>query len=742
MNVPPIRLVLPSVLLPCWRPAVLAAMLAAVALPAAASPNAGMVLTLESLRADLLAENPYQGEAGAQRLRARLAAQPASTPAHSRLRLLFDLGVAELFLGNEETAIEHLAAADDLAASANVPADFRDTVSMRLALAYLRLGETQNCCLRHTPDSCLLPIREGGVHVKQEGSRNAIDKLRHLFDRSSPGTRTQLGARWLLNIAYMTIGEYPHGVPKQYLIPPTAFESDEEFPRFANIASGLGLDTFSLSGGALGEDFDGDGFLDLMVSTSDMAGQLRFLRNQGDGRFVDLTESAQLTGIVGGLNLVQADYDNDGNVDALVLRGGWFAEVGQHPNSLLRNRGDLTFRDVTASAGMGAEHFPTQTGAWSDYDNDGDVDVYIGNESTDWQISPSQLFRNEGDGTFTDIAAAAGVVNDRFTKAVVWGDYDEDGYSDLYVSNLGSANRLYHNGGDGGFADVAPELDVAGPTESFPSWFWDFDNDGHLDLFVASYEAGIADVAESYLGIPFRAELSRLYRGDGRGGFTDVARRVHLIKPAKTMGANFGDLDNDGYLDFYLGTGDTDYLELMPNLMYRNVAGERFVDITTAGGFGHLQKGHGVVFADFDNDGDQDVFAQMGGSYLGDGFPDSFYENPGFGAHWIAVKLIGVQSNRAAIGARIRVDVSEGGAERTIYKHVNSGGSFGANPLRQTIGLGEAARVERLEISWPGVGATQTFTDVPVDVFLEIEEGKPDYEILPLGSVRLSATSP
>lgn len=189
------------------------------------------------------------------------------------------------------------------------------------------------------------------------------------------------------------------------------------------------------------------------------------------------------------------------------------------------------------------------------------------------------------------------------------------------------------------------------------------------------------------------------------------------------MGANFGDLDNDGFLDFYLGTGYPPYFALMPNLMYRNRAGESFADVTTAGGFGNLQKGHAVVFADLDRDGDQDVFAQMGGALAGDRFHNSLYQNPGFGNRWVNVELTGVRSNRSAIGARIRVQVLEEGKSRSIYKHVNSGGSFGANSLEQTIGLGKAERIELLEVYWPTSDVTQTFRDVPMDRSLHVLEG-------------------
>src|SRR5690606_22178351 len=246
------------------------------------------------------------------------------------------------------------------------------------------------------------------------------------------------------------------------------------------------------------------------------------------------------------------------------------------------------------------------------FDNDGDVDLYIGNESSSSVLAPSQLFRNNGDETFTDIAEEAGVTNNRFAKAVVAGDYDQAGLTDIYVSNLDDDNRLYRNNGDGTFTDVASELNVTGPRQSFPAWFWDYDNDGVLDLYVSAYWISSGHLALQAAGVPASAvEFQRLYRGNGTGGFEDVSAAVGLHELNAPMGANFGDLDNDGYLDFYLGTGRPDYWELMPNVMYRNRRGTGFSDVTTSGGFGHLQKGHGIAFADLDRDGDQDIFSQM-----------------------------------------------------------------------------------------------------------------------------------
>jgi ASPIC and UnbV/FG-GAP-like repeat len=310
---------------------------------------------------------------------------------------------------------------------------------------------------------------------------------------------------------------------------------------------------------------------------------------------------------------------------------------------------------------------------------------------------------------------------------VSWGDYDADRFPDLYVSNFHGPNRLYHNLGDGTFQDVATELGVSEPLESFPAWFWDYDNDGNLDLYVTSYPdadgpARLYMAAARYLGLPSQAELPHLYRGDGRGSFVDVAPQVGLAEVSMAMGANFGDLDNDGFPDIYLGTGYPSFDGVMPNVLYRNRGGEAFEDVTSASGLGHLQKGHAVVFADIDADGDQDVFEQLGGFFPEDGYANALFRNPGFGNHWLDVKLTGRGSNRSAIGARIKADIVEAGIPRAVHAIVGSGGSFGANPLTQHLGLGSATRVERLEVYWPTTDSLETFSDVAVDQTFEVVE--------------------
>ena len=194
------------------------------------------------------------------------------------------------------------------------------------------------------------------------------------------------------------------------------------------------------------------------------------------------------------------------------------------------------------------------------------------------------------------------------------------------------------------------------------------------------------------------------------------------------MGANFGDIDGDGWLDIYLGTGDPAPETFVPNVMYRNEEGERFVDVTVTAGVGHLAKGHGVAFGDIDNDGDQDFYLQAGGFWRGDASPNALFVNPGNANHSLTVRLIGDGSNRAAIGARLKFTLNDGG--RTLFSTVSSGGSFGASSLQQEIGLGLATVVTELEVWWPTTGMRQSFPDVPADVYVEIREGESELRIL------------
>jgi hypothetical protein len=274
------------------------------------------------------------------------------------------------------------------------------------------------------------------------------------------------------------------------------------------------------------------------------------------------------------------------------------------------------------------------------------------------------------------------------------------------------------------FTDVAESAGLTRPNRSFPCWFFDYDNNGWPDIMITGY--GISDVGEitaSYLGRPTACEKARLYRNNGDGTFADVSKECGVNQILVTMGCNFGDLDNDGWLDFYVGTGNPDLAMLIPNRMFRNDGGKRFQDVTTSGGFGQLQKGHGIAFGDINNDGTQDIFSVVGGAVESDSFQRQLFANPGHGNHWLKLKLEGVHTNRAAFGARIKVVVNGDEGLREIHRIVGTGASFGASPARQEIGLGQAREISRVEIFWPVTGATQVLNGLEINRFYHVREG-------------------
>lgn len=676
--------------------------------------------------------NVYFGTAQLDDIRRGIA---ESVDDRARAGLRVDEAFHLLRLGKIEPAIEALVRQlSKLTTRTELDADV-NRVLLRLAVANLRKAETENCIDAHCAGSCIFPLGADGRHHLPDGARTAAELLVRFLERGPHPPSDQFTAIWLLNIAQMALGSWPDAVDRQYRLDPSIFEPVPGVNRFTDIAPRLGLDAFNLSGGAIVDDFDNDDLLDIVTSTSDPCLPLHYYHNNGDGAFTDRAVAAGLAGQLGGLNINHADYDNDGRLDILVMRGAWLGDEGRQRLSLLRNQANGTFTDVTFDAGLGDWARPTQSADWADYDLDGDLDLYVAGETgtrpqvfgigeKSVETYSCALFRNNGDGAFADVAESAGVTNDRYAKAVVWGDFNDDGLPDIFVSNLGGANRLYRNNGDGTFDDVAEIAGVREPKYSFPAWFFDYDNDGRLDLFVSAYEGDVGMLCAEYFGHgdKVRAERMKVYRNAGNGRFEDRSRELGLDRLAFAMGANFGDIDNDGWLDFYLGTGAPPYECIVPNLMFRNDGGRRFVDVTTAGGFGHLQKGHGVAFGDIDNDGDQDIYHQLGGFYPGDAYGNALFLNPGHNNHWITVRLRGKQTNRFAVGARLTFTVEDAGTQRRIHRCVDTGGSFGASCHRLEVGLNEANFVASLEVEWPVSRTRQTFQDLPADRMIEITE--------------------
>ena len=625
--------------------------------------------------------------------------------------------------GEMEKAIEQWQAAYEIA-SAQLSGAMPELEEV-LGIAYLHQSEMENDIYRHPGDQCIFPPVINRSFAKPASSAKAIEYLLKYLQRQPEA----LDVKWILNLAYMTLGKYPAGVPPKYLIAPSNFDSPEDIGKFVDVAPQAGINLYSMSGGLIVDDFESHGLYDIVTSDFGQCAPMHFFHNNGDGTFVDRTAQAGLSDQLGGLNLLQADYNNDGCLDILVLRGGW--EFPQRM-SLLRNNCDGTFTDVTTASGLSTPT-QTQTAVWADIDNDGFLDLFVGNES-----GPSHLFRNKGDGTFEDISHAAGIDRSAYTKAVVAADYDNDGYVDFYVSNLNGDNFLYHNNHNGTFTDVALQAGVQKPWQSFAAWFFDYDNDGWPDLFVTSYYVSVDESIRSYLGLTPNAETMKLYKNMGDGRFHDVTAEVGLDRVFMPMGSNFGDIDNDGYLDIYLGTGNPSYASMLPNVLLHNKEGKFFTDVTASSGTGELHKGHGVAFADIDNDGDEDLLTETGGAVPGDSHAFRLFENPGNGNDWISLHLVGVKTNRSAIGARIKVMVeNEGQPPRFIFRTVGSGGSFGASPLTQHIGLGKAARLLDLEIDWPASRTRQNFTQVAPDQFLEIKEFAKQYDKLERHKFRL-----
>jgi hypothetical protein len=638
-----------------------------------------------------------------------------------QLQLLGNKSEYYMYEGNAAAAYSTLQRARSLVEGTPfLKREYLSSIIFFQGVAALRRGEDDNCIMCRGESSCILPIGSEAVHQKPDGSRLAIKHFTEYL-REFPD---DLEVQWLLNLAHMTLGEYPRKVDPQYLVRIDKFLNSEfDIGRFRDIGHQVGLNRFNQAGGALMDDFDNDGLLDVVVSSIDPMQVLGFYRNLGNGKFEERAEPANLADQLGGLVCMQADYNNDGLLDIYIARGAWQL-VPMRP-SLLRNDGGGKFTDVTESVGL-LDPVNSNAAAWADYDNDGWIDLFVCCEK-----QAHRLYRNLGNGTFQSVATQAGVVIDgeSFGKGCAWLDYDNDDFPDLFVNQLSGAGQLFHNNRNGTFSNVTESMGIDGPHGGFSCWTWDYDNDGWLDIFATCYDRSLKDIVNGLMGQPHERNPSKLFRNLNGTTFQDMTREAGLDMVFATMGSNFGDLDNDGYLDMYLGTGDQDLSTLVPNRMFKNVDGGRFAEITASAGVGHLQKGHGVAFGDWDRDGNVDVFINMGGTIPGDKYHNILFQNPGHDNRWLTVKLVGKRTNQAALGARIKA-VTDGNPPLTVHRVISPGSSFGSNPLQQTLGLAKADRVAVLEVHWPTSGTTQIFHDVAVNQAIEITELADEYRTL------------
>jgi tetratricopeptide (TPR) repeat protein len=610
------------------------------------------------------------------------------------LEALNMLGHTALLMGDYE---ETLAYTDILLAAPHFPASYR----------HRQLG------------------RRGLARFKQKRYAEAIDLMNRSLEESTTHRRS---IRWILRLVYEAANTPPEQRHNTFVLredllqPPggTVFDFEDMAPR-------LGIDKRDGVGASAWGDFDGDGDYDLFVTGADSYGAL--YRNDGDA-FTDVSREAGLFHVHSGFSATFADYDSDGRPDLHIGRDGW---SGPMPNSLYRNNGDGTFSEVTEQAGL-ANPGSSFVCAWSDVDRDGDIDLAVANGITGGGDT-NALYRNNGDGTFTDITRPAGLAEPSGTRTIglAFGDYDLDGWPDLFVSGFATRNRLYRNRGDGTFVEVAEQAGVAGGggrRVGYVAFFFDYDNDLDLDILhtaLAPWDQVLRGLSDDYasLSAAERKELlfncPKLYRNEGDGSFTEVGEPAGFIHPVGIMGAGVADLDNDGYLDAYFGTGDPTIERMEPDRFYRNNGDGSFTDVTFASGLGNLGKGHGITFIDLDGDGDLEIYVPEGGFVHGDAWPNAFYVNRrDSGNHWLHVDLEGRESNREALDAKLLV--SAGTLE--LLREVHNGEGFGSsNTPTVELGLGHATQVDRLEVRWPS-GTVQTFDDVPVDRRIVLREGQ------------------
>jgi tetratricopeptide (TPR) repeat protein len=525
-----------------------------------------------------------------------------------------------------------------------------------------------------------------------------------------------------LMLAYDGMGGYPGDLPERYRFPLRPEAVDRANPpalRFTDIAPKLQIDKLAGAGPCGWADYDGDGDHDLMACGCDTFCTL--YRAEGS-RFTDATLKAGLGRLEPGFGLAWADYDNDGDPDAYIARNGW---NGPSRNSLLRNDGNGTFTDVAAAARVD-DAGSSFHAAWFDYDRDGWLDLFVSN-GVYLDGSANQLYRNKGDGTFANVTQQAGLTEapGYGTIGVALGDVDGDGWPDIFLHGRSTYNRLYRNNHDGTFSDVAARAGVrgAGTQNGYIALFSDLDSDGDLDIFTGSlapWEQVVEGYRAGYQPGPLE-HIPRFYRNNGDATFTDDSVKAGLMYPLGIMAGSIADLDNDGYQDIYLGTGNPELRRLEPNIFYHNRAGKVFEDLTRHTGTGTLGKGHGITFIDWDRDGDLDMYAELGGFYHGDWWHSAFFLNEaGNRNHWLQVKLEQPARNRDAIGATVTVVA---GPWRQIQV-LTAGRGFGStDPPLLHFGLGAARKVDSVTVVWPD-GERQTLPEQAADRLITIRKAE------------------
>lgn len=456
-------------------------------------------------------------------------------------------------------------------------------------------------------------------------------------------------------------------------------------------------------------DLDGDGLLDIIAGNDGLPNG--FLRQLPDHTFESvnadwgIADDDRAT-----YGVLVADFDNDGDPDVYFINGGF---EGIQANQLLRNALDTAgvFTDVSDFAGDAAVPAQNFGGTALDYDRDGDLDIFLTVVRQPGVGQPCMLLRNDLDLIFSDVSSAAGLLETGDYRHCSSGDLDNDGWIDVAVGNEGGPNRLYRNNRDGTFADVAAFAGVESPRDNFGLVLEDFDNDGWMDVYVPKYQ-------------PYPTGPSQLFRNNRDGTFTNVTAGSGMTGQTD-MGHNTGDLDGDGYPDIFIGTGNPSFADydVLFLITPDGAGGLLATDVSDSSGItsNGPTRGHGAPFGDYNQDGFIDLFVNNGGvPSLPETIEPSFlWQNQGNDNRWTALRLIGVVSNRTAVGTR-SVAVTSSGREVHRYLDVGSGFANTDSPV-QHYAIGLEAEVDRIEISWPS-GNRQTVLGPPMGRITDVTE--------------------
>jgi hypothetical protein len=496
-------------------------------------------------------------------------------------------------------------------------------------------------------------------------------------------------ARNMLWLASHGAGGYPERVPAEFRMEAKCGYAPTRL-RYENIASRIGLYKTNSGRGAVVFDYNNDGYLDVAITGPHSGCSL--YRNNGDGTFTDVSIEAGLDGCINGWAIVAGDYDNDGYQDLFVTRLGFYHGQG----TLFHNNGDGTFTDVTEKAGLNTWG-PAFTAHWVDYDCDGNLDLFVTYNFADLfdKHFQNRLFHNNGDGTFTDVTAQSGLHATYTTIGSSWGDYDNDGYPDLFLNSFMGKPALFRNNRDGTFTDVSEQAGMNDMMLGFVCMFCDYDNDGWMDIaqFIWSDHEDFVHTLRNGKG-PDDSVPMRIYHNNRDGTFTAKDREIGLDGAWGTMSGNMADINNDGYLDIVLGNGSPRMERLEPPTVLE-FDGTKFRNTTFAAGLPFAGKGHGIDFADLFGDGRLSVIIANGGAYPGDLHSTAVYYPNELPGNYLNVRVRGTKCNRDGIGAKITLRTGETQQNREVF----AGSAFGSLPYEQHFGLGRLERVDSLQIA-------------------------------------------